>query len=84
MELIGKLTEKESLSGSVTSAQTLSGVITASVGYPTYTGDYAFFATDQTQIIPVEGFLMTKNITIEPVPQNYGKITWNGSVLTVS
>ena len=27
---------------------------------------------------------MTDDVTIKPIPQNYGLITWNGSFLTVS
>ena len=36
--------------------------------YPTSIGDYDGFA----------------NVTVNPIPSNYGLITWNGSVLTVS
>lgn len=49
-----------------------------------YTGTYEFEATDTAQTISVEGKTMLHDIIIDPVPSNYGFITWNGSVLTVS
>lgn len=52
--------------------------------YPLYDGEYAFIPTNAEQTIPTEGFALLDNITIAPIPNNYGLITWNGSTLTVS
>ena len=49
-----------------------------------YDGDYSITPTDQTQTIPIIGKTARQNITIDPIPNNYGLITWNGAVLTVS
>ena len=49
-----------------------------------YEGEYEFTPSEEEQIIPVEGFVMVRDVTIAPIPSNYGKITYNGSVLTVS
>ena len=49
-----------------------------------YTGQTAVIPSDTRQILPTAGTLLTQDITIEPIPQNYGLITWNGSTLTVS
>lgn len=51
---------------------------------PVWDGSTEFTATDRTQVIPVNGYRFTEDITIDPIPHNYGKITWNGSVITVS
>lgn len=51
---------------------------------PVYDGEYVFTPTQNTQIVPINGKLATDNITINPIPSNYGLITWNGSVLRVS
>lgn len=51
---------------------------------PVYHGQTTFTPTDSTQIVPVAGHRLDRNITINPIPSNYGLITWNGSVLTVS
>ena len=35
-------------------------------------------------ITPEQGFNALSKVTVEPIPSNYGLITWNGSTLTVS
>lgn len=54
------------------------------ISAPSYTGDYDFTPSEQTQVISGKGLVLTDNIAIQPIPTNYGKLTWNGSVLTVS
>ena len=54
-----------------------------SVGGDPYTGDYTFTPTDETQTIATTGKLMTQDVVIHPVPSNYGRITYNGSTITV-
>lgn len=49
-----------------------------------YRGEYEFTPSEETQTVHINGLRATRNITINPIPNNYGKITWNGSVLTVS
>lgn len=49
-----------------------------------YTGDYTVTPSSETQTLQTNNLRMTDNITIEPIPNNYGLITWNGSVITVS
>ena len=49
-----------------------------------YDGSYEWTPTDETQVIPIEYKTANRNITINPIPSNYGLITWNGATLTVS
>lgn len=49
-----------------------------------YDGDYEITPSAQTQTIPIIGKTARHNITVKPIPSNYGLITWNGSTLTVS
>lgn len=49
-----------------------------------YTGEYEFTPVATSQTIAIMGKVATQNITINPIPSNYGLITWNGSTLTVS
>lgn len=51
---------------------------------PAYDGAYEWTPTGTVQIIEIADKKALENITINPVPQNYGLITWNGSTLTVS
>lgn len=54
------------------------------VQVPPYEGNYAVTPSAETQVLQTSGLRMTDNITIEPIPSNYGLITWNGSTITVS
>ena len=54
------------------------------VGAEDYEGSYEWTPSDETQTIPIQWLRATENIIINPIPENYGLITWNGSVLTVS
>ena len=49
-----------------------------------YQGDYTVTPTNYTQTLPTAGLVMEQDVTINPIPSNYGLITWNGSFLTVS
>lgn len=41
--------------------------------------------TQETQILlPDENFDALSKVTVNPIPSNYGLITWNGAYLTVS
>lgn len=61
---------------------------TASQGVPIYpadyTGAYTVTPTQSTQVLSTNGLMMTNNVTVNPIPSNYGLITWNGAILTVS
>lgn len=49
-----------------------------------YDGAYEWTPTGSAQIIEIENKKALGPITINPIPNNYGLITWNGSTLTVS
>lgn len=49
-----------------------------------YDGDYSVTPSAERQTLQTQGLAMRQDITIEPIPSNYGLITWNGSYLTVS
>lgn len=54
------------------------------VGPPFYEGSYDITPSAQAQTIPIDGMRAAHDIVIEPIPSNYGLITWNGSTITVS
>lgn len=51
---------------------------------PAFEGPYTITPTAEEQILETRNLRMTDNLTVNPIPSNYGLITWNGSVLTVS
>ena len=56
-------------------------IVTSTV--PDYDGPYDFTPSSELQTIETVGFRMTDNVTINPIPNNYGRIAWNGTTLIV-
>lgn len=51
---------------------------------PDYDGGYEFTPSDEQQVVPTAGKTLKENIVINPIPSNYGLISYNGFKLTVS
>ena len=51
---------------------------------PVYDGITEVTPSNQAQILQTSNKTLTRNIVVNPIPSNYGLITWNGSTLTVS
>lgn len=49
-----------------------------------YHGDYSVTPTSYAQTLPTAGHTLRGDIVVEPIPSNYGLITYNGSTITVS
>lgn len=84
--IIGSLGGMGQIGGGLVGSGSLSGSLSQPEGTVviTYDGPYDFTPTQETQTVLIENKMATDNITINPIPSNYGLITWNGSVLTVS
>ena len=84
--LSGAISQASQIRGSLTPQGTLSGLLTipVAVNVDVYEGPTEFTPTQQTQTISIQYKTAMQDITINPIPSNYGLITWNGSTLTVS
>lgn len=51
--------------------------------YP-YEGEYIINPNTDTQILLTKNLRMINNLVINPIPNNYGLVTWNGSFLVIS
>ena len=61
-----------------------SPIVVQAVTIPVYEGAYELTPTAEAQTIPVHGFRFEEDLIIDPIPSNYGLITWDGVTLTVS
>lgn len=53
--------------------------------YPdAYDGPYEVTPSAVEQVLPTTHHTMTGDLVVNPIPGNYGLITWDGAVLTVS
>lgn len=60
------------------------GVAVETGRLPVYDGPTEITPSMETQVLLTNQHAVRSNITINPIPSNYGLITWNGSTLTVS
>lgn len=89
MILNGDMNISVMLDGEMTAAQTLGGevgviTIVNSGALPGYTGATEVTPSDVVQVLATREKSVLTDIIINPIPNNYGLITWNGSTLTVS
>lgn len=52
-------------------------------GVQWYEGSYTFTPSQEAQTIPIKQLTAKENITVEPIPSNYGKVTQIGNELTI-
>lgn len=85
-QITGTLSAGATLSGSLATGVTVSGSLTVPeiVMPPSYTGAYTVTPSAETQLLHTSDFYMQHDIEIEPIPENYGLITWDGHTITVS
>lgn len=49
-----------------------------------YDGSYEFTPADTAQTVSIKDKVADEDIIINPIPSNYGKISWNGLGIRVS
>ena len=85
-KLIGALSAVGRLDATLSGVQSLTATLSLpqAVAVDEYSGPYEFTPGNAPQVVALANKKATADITIAPVPQNYGLITWDGSTLTVS
>lgn len=54
------------------------------VGADPYKGEYVVTPSQERQVLETKHLSMGENVVVEPIPKNYGLITYNGFELTVT
>lgn len=54
------------------------------VGGQPYEGEYEVTPTTAAVTLNTRNRYLTQNVVVNPIPSNYGLITWDGNVMTVS
>lgn len=49
-----------------------------------YEGPYQVVPNNNIQVLKTNAKTMMQDIVINPIPSNYGLVSWNGTVLTIS
>ena len=82
----GALAVRASLAGSLSPPAALSGglSIPTYIDVDLYDGPTEITPSEDTQVLQTANRTVLQDIIVNPIPPNYGRIKWNGSVLTVS
>lgn len=85
-EITGNLSAPIQIIGTLAGESKIAGTLSipSAILPPAYEGEYTFTPSAETQVIETQSKWLTNNITINPVPSNYGLITYDGSTITVS
>ena len=60
------------------------GTVIVSEGFPVYDGTVQIVPGPEEQVLDTQYMTVMDNITVAPIPKNYGLITYNGRTITVS
>lgn len=82
----GVLAARASLAGSLSPPASLSGglSIPTYIDVDLYDGPTEVTPGEDRQVLRTANKTVIQDIIVNPIPSNYGLITWNGSTLTVS
>lgn len=81
----GRLSAISTITGRLSGRSRIFGSLTVprAVGTEFYHGSYEWTPNEETQIIEIEDLTALQDIVINPIPDNYGRIAWNGYKLRV-
>lgn len=57
--------------------------VAAGGGKP-YEGNYEITPSEELQTLPTANRTLARNIVVAPIPQNYGRITYNGGGIIIT
>ena len=83
-DLILTLEDGNELTLAIDEAEDMELTLEQASGYPTYTGATTFTPTQEAQIALTAGKVVLQDITINPIPYNYGLVTYQGNIITIS
>ena len=82
----GTISAGKTVTASLARGQTITATVDKAkdTTTPRYDGAYEVTPTRYTQTLPTEGKLLSADVIVNPIPSNYGLITYNGSFIMVS
>ena len=55
----------------------------SSGGLPDYQGSYDVEPGEEAQVLQTGRHAMTADLVVEPIPDNYGRISWDGAAISL-
>lgn len=84
MRIRGRVTPGRTITATLGQGRTITAKFTAASRAPAYQGEYAVTPSNVRQELDTAGKTLERAVVVEPIPNNYGLITWDGSTLMVS
>ena len=82
----GKLSAIGSIKGTLGGMGSIKGAISVPtyIDVDIYDGPTEITPGEESQVLETQNKTLTNRITIQAIPRNYGKVTWDGSKLTIT
>lgn len=58
--------------------------VRVAAGGEPYEGNYEITPSVELQTLPTANRMLARDIVVAPIPQNYGRITYNGGGITIT
>jgi hypothetical protein len=58
--------------------------VRVAAGGEPYEGNYEITPSEELQTLPTANRMLARDIVVAPIPQNYGRITYNGGGITIT
>lgn len=84
MRIRGRVTPGRTITATLGQGRTITARFTSASRAPAYSGEYTVTPSGDRQTLDTANRTLNQVVVIEPIPSNYGLITWNGSTLMVS
>lgn len=82
--IVGRITPGASINGSLHGSASIHGELSIRGSHSApYDGSYEVVPSEDLQTLGTQRRVLANDIVIHPIPSNYGRIDWDGSVLTV-
>lgn len=62
----------------------IEGEVVSGGGGEAYTGSYEATPSLEEQVFSTGGKILAHNFVVNPIPSNYGLVTYSGSIITIS
>lgn len=84
-KITGRVSAVQQISGAVAQIGSVSGSITVmgGGGLPLFDGPYEVTPGEDEVVLQTDGHSMAGNVTVNAIPINYGRLIWDGNILTV-
>lgn len=79
-KIVGKISGGGEIVGHLSGGNSISGTVRIS-GIAPYGGRYEVTPSEVEQVLPTRGKRMMSDITVNPIPDDYARMAWDGSIL---